>query len=404
VKTIVILGTLDTKGREVEFIKQEIQSWGHKPLVIDTGVVGTPYIKADITREEVAARGEVPLSELLVSPEREKSAPVMAKGAKEIVLGLLREKKIDGIISMGGTQGTTLSTDVMRGLPVGFPKVMVSTMASGNTAPFVDIKDITMIFSVADIMGLNPITKKILSNAVGAVCGMAESRVRIVIEKPLVGITTVGITTACALKAQAVLEESGYETIVFHAVGTGGRAMEDLIKHGHIKAVLDITPIEVTNEMYGGLLAANQERLTVAGKFGLPQVLAPGAIAVNVHGTPDTIPECFKDRLRVRHSPKITNIRLIKSEQKEVAREIARRLSHTKEPAVFMIPTKGYDYYSTEGNCFWEPESDQAFVEELKKELPKNITIVERNTHINDPDFATEMACKLIELIKQKYG
>ena len=403
-KCIVVLGTLDTKGREVEFVRKEILSRGHTPLVIDTGVVGKPTIVADISREEVARRGGTPLSQLLKNPEREKAAPVMAGGTREIVGELYRKKSIHGIISMGGTQGTTLSTEVMRTLPVGFPKVMISTMASGNTAPFVDIKDIAMIFSVADIMGLNPITKKILSNAAGAVCGMAESKVEICIEKPLVGITTVGITTQCALKAQAVLEDGGYETIVFHAVGTGGRAMEDLIKQGHIKAVLDITPIEVTNEMFGGLLAADQERLTVAGKHGLPQVIAPGAIAVNVHGIPESIPERFKDRKRVRHSSKITNIRLIREEQEAVACEIAHRLRHTKGPAVFMIPTRGYDYYSTEGNCFWEPESDRAFVQVLRKELSENFTIIERDTHINDPAFATEMAEKLIELMEKKYG
>jgi len=402
-KCIVVLGTLDTKGREVEFVQQEINSRGHTPLVIDTGVLGKPTIDPDIHREEVARRGGTFLSELLKNPERERAAPVMARGAREIVAELNRQNRIHGIISMGGTQGTTLSTEVMRALPVGFPKVMVSTMASGNTAPFVDIKDITMIFSVADIMGLNPITKKILSNAAGAVCGMAESRVEIRIEKPLVGITTVGITTQCALKAQEVLEKHGYETIVFHAVGTGGRAMEDLIKHGHIKAVLDIAPIEVTNEMFGGLLAANQERLTVAGKHNLPQVIAPGAIAVNVHGIPESIPERFKDRKRVRHSPKITNIRLIKEEQEAVAHEIARRLGHTLGPAVFMIPTKGYDYYSTEGNCFWEPESDRAFVQVLRNELSVNFTIIERDTDINDQAFATEMAEKLIELMEMKY-
>jgi uncharacterized protein (UPF0261 family) len=402
-KTIVILGTLDTKGREAEFLRQEILAWGHSPLVIDTGVVGKPAFTADVYREEVARRGGSSLEQLLQNPEREKAAPVMARGAREIVIELFNENKIHGIISMGGTQGTTLSTEVMRSLPIGFPKVMVSTMASGNTAPFVDIKDIAMIPSIADIMGLNPITRKILSNAACAVCGMADSKVEIRIEKPLVGITTVGITTQCALKAQAVLEKRGYETIVFHAVGSGGRAMEELIKHGHIKAVLDITPIEVTNEMYGGLLAADRERLTVAGKYSLPQLLAPGAIAVNVYGTPDTIPERFRDRKRVRHSPKITNIRLVREEQEAVAREILRRLSHTKEPAIFMIPTKGYDYYSTEGNCFWEPESDSAFVHVLKQGLPGNFTVIERDTHINDPAFATEMAERLIELIEKKY-
>jgi len=402
-KTIIVLATLDTKGKEAQFVKEEIENRGHRVVVIDTGVVGKPYFEADISREEVAQQGDRPLSELLKNPDRKTAAPVMAKGAKAIVTKMVREKKADGIISMGGTQGTTLATEVMRALPVGFPKVMVSTVASGNTVPFVDIKDIAMLFPVADILGLNPITKKILSNAAGAICGMAESKVRIEITKPLVGITTVGITTQAAIKAKSVLEGAGYETIVFHAVGTGGRAMEDLMKQGFIKAVLDIATIEVTNEMYDALLAAGPERLTTAGRLGLPQVIAPGAIAILVYGTPDTIPAKYKDRKIIAHSPKITDVRINKDEQVAVAHEIVRRLKGSKGSTVFMVPRKGYDSYSVEGMDFWELESDQAFVEVLKKELPPKIPVIERDRDINDPEFAEEMANTLIELMRKTY-
>ncbi|MBA7708621.1 hypothetical protein ES703_117524 [subsurface metagenome] len=402
-KTIIVLATLDTKGKEAQFVKEEIENRGHRVVVIDTGVVGKPYFEADISREEVSQQGDRPLSELLKNPDRKTAAPVMAKGAKAIVTKMVREKKADGIISMGGTQGTTLATEVMRALPVGFPKVMVSTVASGNTVPFVDIKDIAMLFPVADILGLNPITKKILSNAAGAICGMAESKVRIEITKPLVGITTVGITTQAAIKAKSVLEGAGYETIVFHAVGTGGRAMEDLMKQGFIKAVLDIATIEVTNEMYDALLAAGPERLTTAGRLGLPQVIAPGAIAILVYGTPDTIPAKYKGRKMIAHSPKITDVRINKDEQVAVAHEIVRRLKDSKGSTVFMVPRKGYDSYSVEGMDFWELESDQAFVEVLKKELPPKIPVIERDRDINDPEFAEEMANTLIELMRKMY-
>ena len=402
-KTIIVLATLDTKGKEAQFVKEEIENRGHRVVVIDTGVVGKPYFEADISREEVSQQGDRPLSELLKNPDRKTAAPVMAKGAKAIVTKMVREKKADGIISMGGTQGTTLATEVMRALPVGFPKVMVSTVASGNTVPFVDIKDIAMLFPVADILGLNPITKKILSNAAGAICGMAESKVKIEITKPLVGITTVGITTQAAIKAKSVLEGAGYETIVFHAVGTGGRAMEDLMKQGFIKAVLDIATIEVTNEMYDALLAAGPERLTTAGRLGLPQVIAPGAIAILVYGTPDTIPAKYKGRKMIAHSPKITDVRINKDEQVAVAHEIVRRLKGSKGSTVFMVPRKGYDSYSVEGMDFWELESDQAFVEALKKELPPKIPVIERDRDINDPEFAEEMANTLIELMRKMY-
>ena len=402
-KTIVVLGTMDTKGREMKFLKDEIEKRGHSALVMDTGVIGEPCFKPDVAREKVTAAGGMDYKELMKKPTREVASPLMSRGATKIIKKLLEEEKIHGIISMGGTQGTTLATSVMRELPIGFPKLMVSTMASGNTAPFVDISDITMMFPVADIMGLNPVTRKILSNAAGAVCGMAESEVILrSAEKPLVALTTVGITTQGALTAQRQLEASGCETIVFHAVGTGGRAMESLMKQGVIRAVLDLATIEVTNEMYGGMLAGGKERLTVAGKLGLPQVLAPGAIAILVFGKPETIPEKFKNRKIIPHSPLITDVRITKDEQMEVAKELATRLQYTSERAVFMIPRRGYDSYSVAGMGFWEPESDAAFVETLRDSLPSNIQLKELDMDINDPAFAKAMVDDLVQLMKQQ--
>ena len=274
---------------------------------------------------------------------------------------------------MGGTQGTTLSTKVMRALPYGFPKVMVSTMASGNVAPWVDIKDITMMFSVADILGLNPLTRKILANAAGAVCGMANVDVTLEQgDKPLVAVTTVGITTQGAMKAVEVLESAGYETIVFHAIGPGGRAMEQMMKEGIIGAVLDFSTIEVSNEMHDALLAGGEERLTTAGKLGIPQVICPGAIEVLVFNEPETVPERYRGRTLIPHSPQITDVRLNEEEMAEVGREVARRLQHTKGPATFMIPTAGYDSYAVKGMGFHDPVADGAFVSQLKANLPDN--------------------------------
>lgn len=402
-KTIVILGTLDTKGREMKFVKDTIERLGHRALVMDTSVIGKPFFKPDVSREDIAEAGGMSFEELVKDPSREVASPLMSGGAARLISKMLEEGKIHGIISMGGTQGTSLATAVMRSLPIGFPKVMVSTIASGNTAPFVDICDITMMNSVADILGLNPVTRKILSNAAHAICGMAESEEDIRIsDKPLVAVTTVGITTPCAMKATELLESSGCDTIVFHAVGTGGRAMEHLMKREVIKAVLDIATIEVTNEMYGGLLAGGGERLTVAGRLGLPQVLAPGAIAILVFGKPETIPEKYRGREIIRHSPMITDIRVTKEEQIEVAQELARRLKYAKGPTVFMIPRKGYDSYSVSEMPFWEPESDAAFVETLKADFPSNIKVVEMDYDINDPRFAEAMVNALVELMRQK--
>jgi uncharacterized protein (UPF0261 family) len=402
-KTIAVLATLDTKGQEAQYLREQIEKAGDEALVIDVGVVGQPAARPDITREEVAEAGGTSLAELLQDPDREVAAPVMAAGATKIVTDLVERDKVQGIVSMGGTQGTTLATKVMRALPYGMPKVMVSTMASGNVAPWVDIKDITMMFSVTDILGLNPVMRKILANAAGAVCGMANVEVALEQgEKPLVGVTTVGITTQGAMKAIEVLEGAGYETIVFHAIGPGGRAMEQLMVEGVIGAVLDYSTIEVSNEMYHALLAGGDKRLTTAGRLGLPQVLCPGAIEVLVYNEPETVPPPFNTRKLIRHSPQITDVRLNGEEMAAVGREVAQRLSHTTNTAIFMIPTAGYDSYAVEGRGFYDPESDQAFVDALKADLPGNFTVIERDTHIEDPAFATEAARRLIELIEKK--
>ena len=402
-KTIVVLATLDTKGREAQYLREQIEKYGDKALVVDTGVTGTPGAHTDITREEVAEAGGLPLARILEQPSRDVAAPVMAEGATKIITRLAEEGKVHGIVAMGGTQGTTLSTRVMRALPYGFPKVMVSTMASGNVAPWVDIRDITMMFSVTDIMGLNPVMRKILANAAGAVCGMAGVEVKLErSEKPLVAITTVGITTLGAMKAAEVIEAAGFETIIFHAIGPGGRAMEQMMKEGLIGAVLDYSTIEVSNEMYHALLAGGPDRLTTAGKLGLPQVLCPGAIEVLVYNEPETVPPPFNTRTLIRHSPQITDVRLNKEEMAKVGKEVARRLQYTLGNAVFLIPTAGYDSYAVKGMGFYDPQADAAFVEALKKDLPKAIRIVERETFIEDPAFAVEAAQMLIELIRGK--
>jgi uncharacterized protein (UPF0261 family) len=404
-KTIVVLATLDTKGREAQYLRACIERRGHRALLIDTSVVGTVAAVADVPREEVAAAGGRSLAQLLEKPTREESAPVMAAGATKIIGSLVAQGQVHAVLSLGGTQGTTLSTAVMRALPYGFPKVMVSTMASGNVAPWVDTKDITMMFSVTDIMGLNPFMRKILANAAGAACGMAEAEHGTSLERgnrPLVGVTTVGITTQGAMKAVEVLEREGFETIVFHAVGTGGRAMEEMMRQGLIAAVLDFSIIEVSNEMHAALLAGGPERLTTAGRLGLPQVICPGAVEVLVFNEPHTVPAKFQGRTLVRHSPKITDVRLDREEMAAVGREVARRLGTPAGDAVFLIPAGGYDSYAVAGGPFHDPEADTAFVRELSANLPPGVRLVERSTEINDPAFAAEAAETLIALIRAR--
>jgi uncharacterized protein (UPF0261 family) len=277
---------------------------------------------------------------------------------------------------------------------------MVSTIASGNVAPWVGIKDVVMFPSVTDILGLNSFSRSILANAAAAVCGMARvNREKQRQDKRLVALTTVGITTAGAMEAVRVLNEAGCETIVFHAVGTGGQAMEAMMEEGFIDAVLDFSTIEVSNYMFRALLSGGPNRLTTAGKLGIPQVICPGAVEVLVFNEPDTVPEPFRSRRLVRHSPQITDVRLNGAEMAEVGCEIARRLHCTTDPAVFLVPARGYDSYATCGEPFFDPAADERFVQELKANLPGNIRVEERPTHINAPEFAQEAANTLLELM-----
>ena len=401
-KTVALLATLDTKGVEIAFMRDCITARGHRALVIDSGLMGKAATVADLTNAQVAEAAGSSLQTLRRNADREESAPIMAAGATKLVAELVARGEIHALVALGGTQGTTLSTAVMRALPYGFPKIMVSTMASGNVAPWVGTRDITMMYSVTDIMGLNPFMRRVLANAAGAACGMAEVELPDTAARPLVAITTVGITTQGAMKAAEVLQAAGYETIVFHAVGTGGRAMEEMMRQRLIGAVLDYSTIEVSNEMFHALLAGGPDRLTTAGALGLPQVLCPGAIEVLVFNEPETVPERYRDRRLVRHSPQITDLRLNRDEMAKVGREVGRRLASTKDDAVFLIPKAGYDSYATEGEAFFDLDADAAFVEALRGSVPERIAVIERDLDINDPAFATEAAKALIGLMQAK--
>ena len=399
-RTIAVMATLDTKGREAAYIRDCVLKRGHRPLLIDTGLLGEPGAEPDISNREVAEAGGASLDDLRRHANREESGPAMAAGATKVMHDLVASGEVHALLALGGTQGTTLSTSVMRELPYGFPKIMVSTMASGNVGPWVGTSDITMMYSVTDIMGLNPFMRRILANAAGAACGMAEVDIVQEKRKPLVAVTTVGITTRGAMTAAKVLEDAGYETIVFHAVGTGGRAMEEMMRQGLIGAVLDYSTIEVSNEMFHALLAGGPDRLTTAGVLGLPQVLCPGAIEVLVFNEPETVPAQYRDRRLVRHSPQITDLRLTRKEMADVGREVGRRLSSTRNDAFFLIPKAGYDSYATRGEPFFDPEADASFVEALRASLPPRVVVIERDLDINDPAFSTEAATMLIGLMQ----
>ncbi len=405
-KCIAILATLDTKGAEACFIRDQLAVLGSSAILVDIGVMGNTDTRADVPRQEVASAGGTSLSDLLCNPTREVAAPVMAKGATVIMKKLMAQNRVHGIIGLGGLQGTALCTQVMRGLPYGFPKVMVSTVASGDTSAYVDVKDITMMFSVSDILGLNPFTRMILARAAGAAHGMAMVDVSMPEAgegRPVIGMTNLGVLTQGALKALEYFEAAGYEVIVFHAVGSGGRAMEQMMKEGIIRGVFDYAMGEIADDLYGGLRAGGPERLTVAGKLGLPQVLCPGGaehLGLLVD-PPNSVPEKYRDYTYVFHNPVVFVPRLRAEEMVAVAREIANRLQHTTGKAVFMMPLGGTGSYAKEGGPLHDPEADRVFFENLRSHLPNCIEIVERDTHAEDPTFVKEAVDRLVEMMEE---
>jgi len=402
--TVAILATLDTKGEETDYIRGRIKTHGCSTLVIDMGVVGEPAGRADVTREEVANAGGRPLAELLQNPTRQESSKVMIAGASKLLGEYLGAEKVHAVLGIGGTQGTSCCSAVMQNLPYGFPKVMVSTVASGDCSPFVGIKDITMMFSVSDILGLNPLTRKILANAAGAVCGMVESKVELEPshgERPVIGMTNLGVLTEGAVHAMRRLRARGYEVIVFHAVGSGGTAMEQMMKDGLIGGVFDYALGEITDELFDGLRAATEERLTTAGRLGLPQIICPGgAEHLGLLVPPNTVPERWKDHKHVFHSPIVLAPRLSADEFVRVAREVSRRLEIGGGEATLMFPSRGTSRYSIADGPLYDPVGDSLFLEELRNHLPENVKLIVRDAEAEDPAFVDEAVDRLAALIE----
>jgi uncharacterized protein (UPF0261 family) len=404
-KTLAVLSTLDTKGDETAFLCAELKRLGAEPLVLDIGVVGTPGFTAGVSRESLAQAGGTPLEKLLEDPDRETAGPVMVAGATAELTERVKRGEVHGVIGLGGTQGTTSCTAVMRALPYGLPKVMVSTIAAGDMTPFVGVKDITMMFSVSDILGLNPFIRRVLASAAGAAYGMSlveQTPITVPGEKPLVAMTNLGVLTDGARIAIDAFREAGYETIVFHAVGSGGRAMEEMMHSKIVGAVFDYALGEIADEIFHGLRAGGSERLTVAGKLGLPQVLCPGGTEhIGVLCQPHVLPDEWKRNKHVFHSPIIAAPRLTGEQMRTVAREIARRLENTKGDAYFFFPRGGMSRYATPDGPLYDPESDAAFYDELSQHLPKTIEIVESDLHAEDPRFVREAVSRLVSLMER---
>jgi len=401
--TVVLLGTFDTKGIEYEYMRKRVQASGCEVILVDAGIKGTPLTRPDVTREEVAKAVGADVAQLAAGGDRGAAVETMARGATAIVLGLFSQGRLQAILGLGGSGGSALVTQAMRALPIGVPKLMVSTLASGDTRPYVGAVDVSMMYSVVDIAGINRISERILTNAAAAIAGMGRAYAGFQPSpsvKPLVGATMFGVTTPSVTEARKYLEERGYEVLVFHATGTGGRSIEALVNGGFLAGVLDITTTELADELVGGVLSAGPDRLEAAGNHGLPQVVSLGALDMVNFGPMDTVPEKFKNRKLYKHNPTVTLMRTTPEEGAELGRIIARKLNRAKGPVALFIPLRGISMIATQGGAFYDPAADRALIDNLKTELQSHVEVHELDMDINDPRFAQAMASRLDEFVR----
>ncbi len=395
--TVLVLGTLDTKGAEHAFLRDRIQALGCDVVLVDAGVMGS-QLDADITADEVAAAANESRAALVAKGDRSSAVAAMTRGAVEVAARLHAQERLDGIVGLGGSGGSSLISAAMRALPIGVPKLLVSTMASGDTRAYVGTSDIAMLYSVVDIAGINGISERILTNAAAAIAGMARASAsfRSQIEpRPLIGATMFGVTTPCVMTAREVLEARGYEVLVFHATGAGGQAMEALMRAGFITGSLDVTTTELADEVVGGVLSAGPDRLEAAGDLGLPQVVSLGALDMVNWGPIGTVPERFKERNLYQHNASVTLMRTTEAECAELGRTIARKLNAARGPLTVFIPLGGVSMIDMPDAPFHDPVADASLIRELKAGLRPDVDVVEMDADINDPAFAHAMAERL---------
>jgi uncharacterized protein (UPF0261 family) len=388
--TVVLLGTLDTKGTEYAFLRERLLEHGVDVLLVDAGV-NEPSITPDIPRTELASGVEF--------GDRGAAVTAMAEGAERVVLQLHAAGRLDGILALGGSGGSSIATRAMRALPVGVPKLMVSTVASGDTRPYVGAVDVTMMYSVVDIAGVNRVSARIMANAAGAIAGMVGAKVPQLADKPLIGASMFGVTTPCVTRARERLEELGYEVLVFHATGAGGQSLEALARGGFLAGVLDTTTTELADELVGGVLSAGPDRLEAAGAAGVPQVVSLGALDMVNFGPRETVPPQFEGRNIYVHNPTVTLMRTTPDECAELGRIVGRKLSAATGPTVLFVPLKGVSMIAVEGQPFYDADADAALISGLHETLDDSVEVHELDTDINDPEFAVAMADRLHELV-----
>ncbi|MCM3747048.1 Tm-1-like ATP-binding domain-containing protein [Paenibacillus pasadenensis] len=409
-KHIVVIGTLDTKGPEVEYICRLIRDRGHIPLIVDSGIKGVPTVTPDLSRHEVAAASGTTIGDLLAAGDKNAAIEAMTRGLERLALRLYGEGRLDGLLSIGGVQGTMMATAAMRTLPVGVPKLMVSAVANGQTAfgPFVGTKDVTIMHSVADITGLNAITRAVFRQAVGAITGMAEMGPDPgQDDRPLIGITMAGVTTACVMRAVPLLEALGYDTVVFHCNGIGAKAMEELAADGRLAGILDLSPHDVSDLLHGGIMPAHAGRFEASGRRGIPQVVAPGCADIVLYGPMSSVPEKARESKLVRHNPIHTHVKADRAQMRETGAFIGQRLAASSGPAAVLIPLRGFSELNAPGGPLYEPESDAAFAEGAEGALTAagggaRTSLLRIDAHINDPEFAAAAVRELDRMIREQ--
>ena len=402
---VVVVATLDTKGREVAFARDVLRARGVEVHLVDAGVLGEPGIDPDTPASEVAAAADTTLEALREAGDRGAAVEAMGEGAAAVCRRLHETGVLDGVLGMGGSGNTSIATAAMRALPYGVPKLMVSTMASGDVEPYVGARDVMLLYSVADVEGINQLSRLVLSNAALAMAGMVGGeRPDVDDGRTTVGITMFGVTTPCVRAARDYLEDRGYETIVFHATGTGGRAMESLVEEGVIDGVLDVTTTEWADELVGGVLSAGPDRLEAAGDRGIPQVVSVGALDMVNFGPEASVPPEFDDRLLHVHNPQVTLMRTTVEENRELGRIVAEKLNAATGPTALYLPLSGVSALDVEGEPFYDPTADAALFEAVREHLDDHVDLVEMETDVNDPGFARAMAAGLDEHVGDRDG
>jgi uncharacterized protein (UPF0261 family) len=402
-KTIVLVGTLDTKGVEYAFLRERLRLGGVTPLLVDAGTHEPHGAQPDVSREEVASASGVDLAALRARGDRGETVTAMAGAAAAFVRRLYEDGRCDGVLAAGGSGNTAIATAAMRALPVGVPKLMVSTVAAGETTGYIGASDLMLMASVTDVAGVNSISARILANAAAAMAGMAHAApVALDASRPLIGATMFGVTTPGVTAAREELEARGYEVVVFHATGAGGRAMESLVDGGFLAGVLDITTTELADELAGGVFSAGPQRLEAAGRAGLPQVVSLGALDMVNFGSRDTVPERFAGRNLHVHNPQVTLMRTTARECAQLGRRIGAKLSAATGPVALYVPRRGVSMLSTEGAPFHDPEADEALFAALRESVGGNVEFHEEDRDINDPAFAGAMARRLDAFVRQR--